>query len=57
MKICHTQAMKQIKELEAQKEALIDFEDDNCVLSYKEKKEKTVPEWNRFFRGWHHSGT
>ena len=46
MKICHTQAMKQIKELEAQKEALIDFEDDNCVLSYKEGEAKTVSSYD-----------
>ena len=46
MKICHTQAMKQIKELEAQKKALIDFEDDNCVLSYKEGEAKTVSSYD-----------
>lgn len=36
MKVCHTEAMKLIKELEKQKDELIEFEDRNSVVSYKE---------------------
>ena len=36
MKVCHTEAMKLIKELEKQKSELIEFEDRNSVVSYKE---------------------
>ena len=36
MKICHTHAMKMIKELEEQKRLLIEKEDENCIVSYKE---------------------
>ena len=46
MKICHIQAMKQIKELEAQKKALIDFEDNNCTVSYKEGEIKTTSSYD-----------
>lgn len=46
MKICHMQAMKQIKELEAQKKALIDFEDNNCQVSYKEDEIKTMSDYD-----------
>lgn len=46
MKICHMQAMKQIKELEAQKKALIDFEDNNCQVSYKEGEIKTMSSYD-----------
>ena len=38
MKVCHTEAMKLIKELEKQKDELIEFEDRNSVVSYKEEK-------------------
>lgn len=40
MKVCHTQAMKLIKELEEQKRLLIEREDENCVVSYKEGEER-----------------
>lgn len=36
MKVCHTEAMKLIKELEKQKDELIEFEDRNSTVSYKE---------------------
>ena len=36
MKVCHTEAMKLIKELEKQKDELVEFEDRNSVVSYKE---------------------
>lgn len=36
MKMCHTEVMKLIKELETQKCALIEQEDANSVVSYKE---------------------
>lgn len=40
MKICHTHAMKMIKELEEQKRLLIEKEDENCIVSYKEGEER-----------------
>ena len=36
MKVCHTEAMKLIKELEKQKDELVEFEDRNSIVSYKE---------------------
>ena len=40
MKVCHTEAMKKIKEYEEQKRILISKEYDNSTISYKEGEEK-----------------
>ena len=46
MKICHTHAMKMIKELEEQKRLLIEKEDENSVVSYKEGEERLPSEYD-----------
>ena len=40
MKICHTEAMKMIKEFQEQKDTLISKEDENSIVSYKEGETK-----------------
>ncbi len=40
MKVCHTEIMKMIKELENQKDTLIDKENERATISYKEGEEK-----------------
>lgn len=40
MKVCHTEAMKQIKELEIQKKTLLYNEDARCTVSYREGEDK-----------------
>lgn len=44
MKICHTHAMKMIKELEEQKRLLIEKEDENCIVSYKVGRSACPPD-------------
>ena len=46
MKICNTEAMKRIKELEAQKEMLVDNEDRYCQVSYKEGENKIAGDYD-----------
>ena len=41
MKMCNTEAMKRIKELEEKKNQLIYNENRGCTVSYKEGEEKT----------------
>ena len=46
MKVCHTQVMKLIKELVEQKRLLIEKEDENSVVSYKEGEERLPSEYD-----------
>ena len=46
MKICHTEAMKMVKEYQEQKNALTSKEMDNSIISYKEGEEKIKSEYN-----------
>lgn len=46
MKVCHTEAMKKIKEYEEQKRILIRQEYDNSTISYKEGEEKIASNYN-----------
>ncbi len=46
MKVCHTEVMKMIKELEEQKTILLDKELEECVVSYKEGEEKLCGSYN-----------
>ncbi|MDE7107768.1 MAG: hypothetical protein K2O39_05535 [Clostridiales bacterium] len=46
MKICHSEAMKRIKELEEQKNLLVYNESNRCTVSYKEGEEKTPSKYN-----------
>lgn len=46
MKICHTQAMKMIKELEEQKKILLSREDSDCCVSYKEGEKKIASNYD-----------
>ncbi len=40
MKVCHMEAMKEIKALEEEKSHLLEQEDDRCTVSYKENEQK-----------------
>ena len=40
MKVCHMEAMKEIKALEEEKSQLLQHEDDRCTVSYKENEKK-----------------
>lgn len=46
MKVCHTQAIKMIKELEEQKSRLIMKEDEVCIISYKEGETKIPTDYD-----------
>ncbi len=46
MHVCHTEVMKMIKELEAQKQMLIRKEDERCTISYKEGEERLAPDYD-----------
>ena len=46
MKICHTEAMKLIKELEQQKSVVLRKEADNYSISYKEGEEKLKTDYS-----------
>lgn len=46
MKMCHTQAMKLLKELAEQKSALLAAENKNCTISYREGEEKTACDYD-----------
>ena len=46
MKMCHTEAMKLIKELEQLKEQLISFEDRCCKVSYREDEAKAASSYD-----------
>ena len=46
MKVCHTQAMKMIKEYEEQKRILLMREDNYSQVSYKEGEKKIASDYN-----------
>ena len=46
MKVCHTVAMKAIKEYEEQKRVLLESENRNCAVSYKENEKKITNDYN-----------
>lgn len=46
MKVCHSEAMKKIKELEEQKNLLVYYENNRCTVSYKEGEEKTPSKYD-----------
>ena len=46
MKVCHTQAMKMIKEYEEQKRVLLMKEDNYSQVSYKEGEKKIASDYN-----------
>lgn len=46
MKVCHSEAMKKVKELEEQKKLLIYNENKRCTVSYKEGEEKTPVDYD-----------
>lgn len=46
MKMCHSAAMKKIKQLETKKENLINNEDRNCRISYKEGEKKITTSYD-----------
>ena len=46
MKVCHTEVMKLIKELEEQKSILLSKEDESCTVSFKEGEEKITNGYN-----------
>lgn len=46
MKVCHSEAMKKIKELEEQKNLLVYNEVNRCTVSYKEGEEKTPSKYD-----------
>lgn len=46
MKICYTEAIKLIKQLESEKENLIQYEDSYCRISYKEGENKIASDYN-----------
>lgn len=46
MKMCNTEAMKKIKELETQKKMLVDNEDRYCQVSYKEGENKIAGDYD-----------
>lgn len=46
MKVCHSEAMKKVKELEEQKVFLIYNENKRCTVSYKEGEEKTPVDYD-----------
>lgn len=46
MRVCHTVAMKAIKEYEEQKRLLLETENRNCITSYKETEKKLTNDYN-----------
>ena len=46
MKVCHTKAMKMVKELESRKDFLIKQEGQNCLVSYREGEKKILNDYN-----------
>ena len=46
MKMCHSEVIKFIKELESKKHVLLRQESNDCVYTYQDENVKIVPEYN-----------
>ena len=46
MKMCHSEVIKYIKELESKKHVFLRFESSNCTYTYQDENAKIVPEYS-----------
>lgn len=46
MKLCHSEVMKRIKELESKKQKLLNIENKRCRIRYKQEENKVVTDYS-----------
>ena len=46
MKMCHSEVIKYIKELESKKHVVLRFESNNCTYTYQDENAKIVPKYS-----------